>query len=290
MREAAGLCVPQISLGERKWHGMIRCPICHQALERAERSWRCAAGHSFDIARQGYVNLLPPDKKHSQNPGDSLLAVQARRRFLAGGVYAPLAERVAALAAELAPRTILDVGCGEGYYLGAVGRACPDARRIGVDISRDAVRYAAGRDKSALWLCASAAGLPLADDSCDLLLCLFAYAFPSEFGRVLKRDGLWIEVVAGEEHLLGLKSVIYPSIRQREKPLRRYEGFELVRSETLEIPFALEDPAQIADLLAMTPHFWRITKEGAARAAALTRLEDRAQMVINCYCKETAHE
>jgi len=269
---------------------MIRCPICQQTLTQVERSWRCAAGHSFDIARQGYVNLLPSDKKHSQNPGDSLLAVQARRRFLDSGVYAPLAERVAAMAAELGPKTILDVGCGEGYYLGVVGQRCPDAQRIGVDISKDAVRYAAGRDKAAVWLCASAAGLPLADGSCDLLTCLFAYAFPAEFSRVLTDDGLWIEVTAGEDHLVGLKSVIYPEIHHREKSARAYEGFRCVRSETLEIPFALDDPAQIADLLAMTPHFWRITKEGAARAAALSRLEDRAQMVIHCYRKETVHE
>ena len=269
---------------------MIRCPVCQQPLEREERSWRCTAGHSFDIARQGYVNLLPSDKKHSQNPGDSLLAVQARRRFLDSGVYAPLAERVADMAAELVPKTILDVGCGEGYYLGVMGRRCPDARRVGVDISKDAVRYAAGRDKSALWLCASAAGLPIESGSCDLLTCLFAYAFPTEFSRVLADDGLLIEVVAGEEHLMGLKSVIYPEIHHREKPIREYDGFRCVRSETLEIPFTLDDSTQIADLLAMTPHFWRISKEGATRAAALTHLEDRAQMVINCYRKETVHE
>lgn len=269
---------------------MIQCPVCRRPLLREKRCWHCMAGHSFDIARQGYVNLLPSDRKHSQNPGDSLLAVQARRRFLDSGFYAPLAERVVALAAEETPQTILDVGCGEGYYLGAVERACSGAQRIGVDISKEAVRYAAGRDKTALWLCASAAELPLAENSCDLLLCMFAYAFPDEFHRVLRPGGRWIEVTAGEEHLLSLKSVIYPSIHQREKPERQYAGFQLVYREMLEIPFTLEEPTQIADLLAMTPHFWRITKEGAARAAALQRLEERAQMEIRCYRKETTYE
>lgn len=263
---------------------LLRCPVCSRPLAREASLWRCADGHSFDIARQGYVNLLPADRKHSRNPGDSRLAVQARRVFLDGGCYAPLAERVAALTAQERPAVVLDAGCGEGYYLGAVGRACPDALRVGVDISKDAVRYAAGRDKSALWLTASAAALPLDAQSCDVVLCLFAYTFPAEFARVLRPGGLLIQVLAGERHLEGLKSVIYPTLLQREKPQQTaLAGFVPAGRELLEIPFTLRDPAQIAALLAMTPHYWRISKEGAARAAALTTLTDCAQMDIRLW-------
>ena len=267
---------------------MFRCPICAGELRCGGAAWSCAAGHSFDVARQGYVNLLPADRKHSRHPGDALSAVQARRIFLDGGHYAPLAERVAALAAS--PQTVLDAGCGEGYYLGAVGRTCPDALRIGVDISKDAVRYAAGRDKKAIWLTASAAALPMDDAVCDLVLCMFAYTFPEEFARVLRPDGRLIQVLAGENHLTALKSVIYPTILHREKErAAALPGFALTHTETLTFPLHLTDAGQVASLLAMTPHFWRITKEGAERAAALTALDDQAEMVINVYRREAAH-
>lgn len=266
---------------------LLRCPVCAGALTREDTAWRCPAGHSFDIARQGYVNLLPSGQKHSRNPGDSRMAVQARRSFLDGGWYAPLARRVAELAAAERPSVVLDAGCGEGYYLGAVGRACPQAQRVGVDISKDAVRYAAGRDKAALWLTASAAALPLADQSCQVLLCLFAYAFPAEFARVTAPGGLYVQVLAGERHLEALREVIYPTVFGRDKARPETPaGFAPAGHERLDIPFVLEDPAQIAALLAMTPHYWRIGKEGAARAAALTRLEDAAQMELYLWRRE----
>lgn len=266
---------------------ILRCPVCGETLARAGSVWRCPAGHSFDIARQGYVNLLPADRRHSRHPGDALSAVRARRMFLDGGHYAPLERRVAELTAEIRPRVVLDAGCGEGRYLGAVGKACPEAQRIGVDISKEAVRYAAGRDKGALWLTASAAALPVADASCDVILCLFAYTFPAEFGRVLRPGGRLIQVLAGENHLSALKSVIYPTVLRREKErAAALEGFALERSETMHIPLHLTEPAQVAALLAMTPHFWRITKEGARRAASLSALEDRAEMIINIYRRE----
>lgn len=271
----------------------LRCPVCGGTLSRQERVWRCPAGHSFDVARQGYVNLLPSNQKHSRHPGDSLLAVQARRAFLDGGWYAPLAARVAALAAAERPTLVLDAGCGEGYYLRAVGAATPAALRVGVDISREAVRYAAGRDKAGLWLCASAAALPLPDACCDVVLCMFAYAFPAEFARVLRPGGLLVMVTAAEDHLMALRRVIYPTLRQKEKPVPGTPaGFVPAGEERLEMPFTLTDPAQIANLLAMTPHYWRISSQGAAAAAALTQLEERAAVEIRCYRRageESAH-
>jgi len=248
---------------------MFRCPICASELCRGDDAWRCGAGHSFDVARQGYVNLLPADRKHSRHPGDALSAVQARRAFLDGGHYVPLAERVAALAVSLQPQTVVDAGCGEGYYLGAVGRTCPKALRIGVDISKDAVRYAAGRDKNAVWLTASAADMPVDDAVCDLMLCMFAYTFPAEFARVLRPEGRLLQVLAGENHLAALKSVIYPTVLHREKErAAALPGFVLEHTETLTFPLYLTD---------------------AARAAALTGLDDRAETVINVYRREKAH-
>ncbi|HBS77040.1 MAG TPA: SAM-dependent methyltransferase, partial [Pseudomonas sp.] len=102
---------------------MLICPICHDELGAVENGVACPANHRFDRARQGYLNLLPVQHKNSRDPGDNQAMVEARRRFLDGGHYAPLAKRLAQLAAERSPRRWLDIGCGEGYYTAQIAQA-----------------------------------------------------------------------------------------------------------------------------------------------------------------------
>ena len=141
----------------------VICPVCGAALAPQGAAWRCVQGHCFDVARQGYVNLLTVTQKHSRHPGDTREMVAARRAFLDAGWYAPIAKTLADLVRRFCPETasVLDAGCGEGYYLSQLGWV---PERWGIDISRDAVRYAAVRDRSAHWLTATAAHLPFADD------------------------------------------------------------------------------------------------------------------------------
>lgn len=262
----------------------VCCPVCGLPLQQTKPAWRCEAGHSFDVARQGYVNLLTVDRKHSRQPGDSPAQVQARRTFLAEGHYTPLAQRVAEVVAAEAPKAVLDAGCGEGYYLTELGKALPEVARWGVDISKDAVRMAAARDKGAQWLTATAAHLPFPDGSFDCVLSMFALTAEAEFHRVLRPGGLFLQVLAGPEHLLSLRKLIYPELLHREKEQHRaLEGFTLERSETVEFSFTLTENRQILDLLSMTPHFMRISKEGADRARAAQTLSDTFQAVCNCY-------
>ena len=262
------------------------CPVCGSPLRTEAHTWSCENRHSFDVARQGYVNLLTVDKKHSLHPGDTKEMVAARRAFLDTGTYQPIADRLCALLREFCPaaETVLDAGCGEGYYLSRVGAAFPEADLWGVDISKDAVRCAAARDKRAHWLSGTAAALPFAAGSFDALLSMFALTVEAEYARVLRGGGLFVQVLAGEEHLMGLKSIIYPEILRREKfQSQPLVGFTLLRHETLEFPFTLHDPVQLENLLSMTPHFWRISRDGAARLAGTDRLSDRAQVVFNVY-------
>ena len=262
----------------------VCCPVCGGALDTAGKTWRCAEGHSFDMARQGYVNLLTVTRKHSKNPGDSLEQIAARKAFLDAGYYRPVAERVCGILKEENPGTVLDAGCGEGYYLWNVGQVLPAAERWGVDVAKDAVRYAAVRDKAAHWLTATAAHLPFPDGSFDCLMSMFALTAAAEYCRVLRPGGLFLQVLAGPEHLMGLKTLIYPEIFRREKDQRQtLEGFRLERSETLEFSFTLTEHQQIWNLLAMTPHFLRIGPEGAQRAREAGTLTDTAQVVFNCY-------
>ena len=262
------------------------CPVCGAPLSAGEHAWYCENRHSFDVARQGYVNLLTVSRRHSMHPGDTRDMVAARRRFLGAGHYARAAERLCALLREFCPdmRAVLDAGCGEGYYLARVGEAFPSAELWGLDISKDAVRYASAAYRRARWLTATAAALPFSDGSFDALLSMFALTCEGEFARVLRPGGVFIQVLAGAEHLMGLKSIIYPEILRREKHQERaLEGFTLLRHETLSFGFSLTGAEEVGSLLAMTPHFWRISRDGAERLAAAQSLDDRAEIVFNVY-------
>jgi len=266
----------------------VLCPVCGRPMEIGEQTWRCPQGHGFDVARQGYVNLLTVTQKHSRHPGDTAGQVAARKAFLDTGTYEPIAAAMCRLLAQERPEAVLDAGCGEGYYLTRLGAAHPGAELWGVDISKDAVRYAAVRSREAHWIAGTAAHLPFPDGTFGAVLSMFALTVPEEFRRVLRPGGAFLQVLAGEDHLLGLKRLIYPELLRREKNLHPVlPGFRLEREETLEFPFQLEGSAQIQNLLAMTPHFWRISADGAARAAAAERLEDTAQVIFNLYRAET---
>lgn len=266
---------------------VLLCPVCREPLAKEDRLWRCGNGHCFDIARQGYVNLLTVDKKHARHPGDTKEQVASRKAFLDGGYYAPIAQTVQELVAPLCPKAVLDAGCGEGYYLTNLQQTLPDTKFAGIDISKDAVRFAAVRNKNALWLTGTAAALPFPDGSFDAVLSMFALTVEQEFARVLRPGGHYLQVLAGPEHLMGLKSVIYPQILRKEKNLHpEFEGFTPVCSKTLEFSFTLDSHVQVENLLSMTPHFWRISKEGAQHLRDTETLTDTAQIIFNLYKKE----
>lgn len=264
----------------------LLCPICGQGLEKQENTCRCENGHCFDIARQGYVNLLPVQQKRSLNPGDTRDQVLARRAFLDGGFYSPIVEAVCdILRRNGASGPVLDVGCGEGYYSARIAESL-GAELTGLDISKEAVRCAAGRYKNARWLCASAAHLPVETGSAGLVTSLFALTVPEEFKRVLRPDGGFLQVLAAQDHLLGLKSVIYPQLSFKPKDSTpQMPGFSLIESLPVRFSFTVEG-RQVQNLLSMTPHVYRIGKEGAARLAATEALTDEASCVVNFYRRE----
>ena len=259
------------------------CPICGLPLKLQDRQYTCDNRHGFDIARQGYVNLLTVQQKKSLHPGDTREQVLSRRSFLDGGFYAPIAEALCDAARELgAEGPILDIGCGEGYYSAHLARTL-GAELVGLDISKEAVRYAAGRYKNALWLCASAARLPVTDESIGLVTSLFALTMPEEFLRVLRPDGAFIQVLAAEDHLLGLKSIIYPQLNRKEKDsVPVIPGFQLAESRPVRFTFTVEGE-QVQNLLRMTPHVYRISKAGAENLRNTEKLTDTASCVLNLY-------
>lgn len=266
----------------------LACPLDGGPLKNTGSAWCCAAGHSFDIASQGYTHLLPVQKKRSLDPGDSKEMVAARRRFLNAGGYQPIADAVnRAVLADLpakAKASCLDAGSGEGYYLRQLAAAKSESKSLallGLDISKWAVQAAAKQDKRPNWVVGSNANIPALAGSLDRVLCMFGFPVYGEFARVLKAHGQLIQVDAGPDHLRELREVIYPTLKpERQTEAATPKGFTLLDTDTVRFSLNLIGAEQIADLLAMTPHLYRASAEGKARAAALTALTVTAEVKL----------
>ncbi len=259
---------------------MLICPICRGELIALDNGVTCPANHRFDRARQGYLNLLPVQHKNSRDPGDNQAMVEARRRFLDGGHYAPLAMRLAQLAAERAPKRWLDIGCGEGYYTAQIGQALPEADGYALDISREAVKRACKRAPQVEWLVASMARVPMADASCELLASVFSPLDWDEARRLIAPGGGLLRMGPTREHLWELRGLLYDEIREYddEKHLTLIpDGMHLAHSETLSFELQLDSAQARADLLAMTPHGWRASAE---RRTAVVNAPLRVRVAI----------
>jgi 23S rRNA (guanine745-N1)-methyltransferase len=262
----------------------LTCPLCRAALQRGPASWRCGNGHAFDVAREGYVNLLPVQHRKSRAPGDNADMVRARREFLDAGHYAPLRESIAALLSPLQAGAVLDLGCGEGYYTGALHTAAgitaskltaTDAaaagETVGIDISREAIQRAAKRHAGITWLVAGSAALPLADACCDLVASLFAPVSAAEIARVLKPGGHVLVAAPAADHLQALREILFETVRPHD-PAKSLTALlpDFTEVTRREVRFALSlDAAALRQLLLMTPYGWRAT--AARREALLAR-------------------
>lgn len=250
---------------------MLICPLCREALGVVDNGVACPAGHRFDRARQGYLNLLPVQHKKSLDPGDNAAMVEARRYFLGAGHYAPLAGRLAELAAERAPSHWLDIGCGEGYYTAQLGEALPDADGYALDISREAVKRACKRAPQLTWMVASMARVPLADASCQLLASVFSPIDWKEAARLLAPGGGVLRLGPARDHLLELRQRLYDEVREyvEDKHLADLpEELKLAHTEQLSFKLPLETRESREHLLAMTPHGWRVNAERRERILA----------------------
>jgi 23S rRNA (guanine745-N1)-methyltransferase len=269
----------------------LACPLDGTPLHSNGSAWRCASGHNFDIASQGYTNLLPVQNKRSRDPGDSKEMIAARRRFLTAGFYQPIAAAVSrAVLADLPDDdagSCLDAGCGEGYYLRQLAAAVPNEQTLallGLDISKWAVLSAAKQDRRPNWVVGSNANLPVLSGTLDRVLCMFGFPVYPEFARVLKPGGRLVQVDAGPDHLRELREIIYPSLKpERTDEMPTPEGFSRLPTETLRFSIDLTSAEQIADLLAMTPHLFRASAEGRAAAAALTALSLSVDVRLTCF-------
>ena len=260
----------------------IICPVCGRELKDNEKSLICPKGHCFDRARQGYINLLPVQNKHSLSPGDAKDMLLARRAFLERGDYQPLcmdaAEKIQRFCRSDTP-VMVDVGCGEGYYTAAIEKTC-HACCMGMDIAKEAAKMACARSKSILWTVGTASHIPLADNSADVVLAVFSLFVNDEYARILKKGGIVVEITAGSGHLREMKDIIYEDVFQQDKhPAPCGEQFEICLTEENKFTFDLNNEA-LRELLAMTPHSRRMKKERMEQIAAIDHLSLTADYII----------
>jgi 23S rRNA (guanine745-N1)-methyltransferase len=240
-------------------------------MQSSGKNYACQNQHSFDLAKEGYLNLLPVQHKHSREPGDSKSMMIARREFLEAGFYEPMVKAAAMMIATVNPlgqgMRLLDLGCGEGYYSRNIVRECHHGEQIdlhGLDIAKFAVAAAAKKQPDARFIVASSNRLPYPDNYFDIVLRIFAPSDDAELKRVLKPSGHLLMVTPGPRHLWQLKEFIYAGVREHaaESPLP--QGFDRLFSQRISYKISL-NPKQRMALLQMTPFAWR-AKESVQQA------------------------
>ena len=216
----------------------------------------------------------------------------ARRDFLSRGYYEPLLNT---LCSEILPRcgdapTLLDSGCGEGYYTAGIYQALQAAgkqpRMAGIDISKFILRSAAKRERGVEFAVASAYRLPLADASVDVLLNCFSPLAIEEFRRVLRPGGHFLYVVPGAEHLWEMKAILYDRPYPNEERETPYEGFTYEAIVPVDETITLQNREDIRNLFRMTPYAWKTPREGKERLAARETLTTRISFRIHIFRRE----
>ena len=278
---------------------VFTCPACAEPLTRSGSVSACPEGHSYDVAREGYVNLLLAQHRHSRDPGYSKEMIAGRRDFFDAGHYQPLADDVARLVLDHLPdrpaAVVLDAGCGEGYYLRRLRRLADhdetgrSARLHGIDISKHGIRVAAKRDPAGHYAVAAIHRMPVRPAGVDLLLTHFSPVSAEDFHRVVRPGGVVVVSGPGPRHLYRFKELLYdrPAEHEQAGPLAGDPGFALVETRRIQHPLTLRGDGEVTNLLGMTPYYWSADAAAQARLAQVAALDTEIDVVARVYRRTT---
>ncbi len=266
------------------------CPLCQTHFTQTDNTQICKNNHHFDIAKEGYLNLLPVNAKNSKNPGDNKEMMMARRTFLNTGGYLPLAEKLTVLMntllAEKEQPSLLDLGCGEGYYTGFLAKKLPSSTTItALDISKVAIRYAAKRYPMIHFCVASAYDVPLEKNSIDALIRIYAPSLDSELQRLIKQDGYLITVTPAPRHLFELREKIYQQVNEHLGENEPPVGFTKVNQINLNYPLQITEAQVLKNLIQMTPFAWKFNEQKMHALLAEEKWEIECDFNIEVYKK-----
>ena len=260
---------------------MLLCPVCGRQLTKSPGLLRCDAGHSFDLAKEGYVNLLRTAKS-GDLIGDDKFSARSRRDFLNKGYYASLMDELCRIFRDK-QGNLLDICCGEGYYTAALGEN-PELSIYGFDISREMVRLAAKRGNGTYFV-ANMASIPLPENSMDYAVHLFAPFQEASFCRVLKPGGVLYTVIPGRFHLWGLKQAIYETPYENDEKLPETTTLRLISTEKVTAQITLSSQEDIQAVFRMTPYYFHTAQKDKEKLFAFDQLETTVEFVIAAYQK-----
>ena len=263
---------------------MLICPVCSEPLYFTQKNAKCKNGHSFDMAKEGYINLLRSGKS-GDLIGDDKLSARSRREFLEKGYYKSLKYALQSLFSDK-NGTVLDICCGEGYYT----RALSENENLwvyGFDISKEMVRLAAKRGGASFFV-ANMASIPVADESFDYGVHLFAPFNGKEFARILKPGGRLYTVVPGSRHLFGLKEALYDTPYLNDEKLPQTEHLVLNNVWKAGDTITLGSREDIEAVFRMTPYYFHTSATDKQKLELLDTLETEIQFVIAEYIKPEA--
>jgi len=272
-------------------HSLWLCPVCKQSLLHLDNSLRCDNGHLFDIAKEGYINLLLSHQRNSNNPGDNREMVIGRREFLNQGHYQPLAEFISGLILQHTAKdsaiALLDIGCGEGFYTTFLANAIKENKIQwigGIDISKEAIKQAAKRRHPEVdFAVASNINIPIADNALSMVTEIFAPDCPQEIARILKKDGLFIHVTPGEDHLFSLREMVYDTPQKHQLKPMTDPSFTLLEQHHLRFELNLGNSTDVGNLLRMTPYYWQLDESRQQQILSTEALSTEASFVITVY-------
>lgn len=280
-------------LSDKYLSEILICPICKAStcvLPTGSLVCNGARQHCFDFSASGYVNLSAPGQSGG---GDSKEAVRARSRFLDGGYYAPVSDALCdVLERYLAPseaHTVIDAGCGEGYYSERI--AARGYHTVGVDLSKFAVDAAAKRSRAAarensFYAVAGVYDMPFSDATASAVVNVFAPCAEVEYARVLKPNGILAVVLAGEQHLMGLKRILYDTPIQNGERADLPKSMELLEQVRVSYTVDIAGRESIADLFSMTPYYWRTSAADAEKLSHHEALQTEVDVWIFVYRKK----
>lgn len=262
-----------------------RCPICNQLLALNDTALTCSNNHCFDVAKEGYVNLLPVQFKHSKEPGDNKAMVNARRQFLENDYYQPLILRLVEIYQKygLATAKVLDAGCGEGYYTHQHQNSTNQV--YGVDIAKEAVKKAAKKYKDCHFSVGTLSQLPFNDQFFQWIVSIYAPILEQEFTRLLSPTGYLITVTPAKHHLLQLKQQIYSHAQEHDEQREPIQQLTLVHQENLSYEMILKSGDDIINLLSMTPFAFKASEQVKLQLAQQENFPCQADFLIRLYQK-----
>lgn len=261
---------------------VLYCPVCREDLAENNGSLVCGRGHSFDIAKENYVNLISGAHKSGDVSGDNKSMARSRKSFLDKGYYACLAEAVGDLLEELCPKdgNVLDICCGEGYYSAFLAEKYPSRRYYGFDLSKEMVRLAAKRKCGERFFAANIASIPVKDDSIDFAFHLFAPFHAQEFYRIIRPGGTLVTAVPGKRHLFAMKEILYDEPYENDGKAPETGSFTLYRTVNAGQTITLDSREDINALFQMTPYYYHTPAQGMKRLEQTDMLTTETDFVL----------